>query len=99
MENAPAKNIQAGKTNTMTIKKFGVGSYVTMGLIWVFAQSFKKSNIDELVVLTIAIIAGIFYCRLKSKIGIKNNAIAAIVTFFILEIISGFLIGVLTIIF
>jgi uncharacterized membrane protein YfcA len=99
MEEIPTENAKAGEVDARPIKKFGIGSYITMGLLWVFAKSFSKSDVDELVVLVIVIIAGIFYYRLKSKIRIKNNTIAAVVTFFILEIISGFLIGFLTTIF
>ncbi|HED05092.1 MAG TPA: hypothetical protein ENI61_00225 [Ignavibacteria bacterium] len=77
---------------TPTKNKWFAG-YIVAGLIWTFSQSFKKNSIDELIILAVAILAGIFYHRLKSKIRIKDNASRSIATFIILSIVSGFLIG------
>lgn len=70
--------------------------YLIAGLIWTFAQSFKKNTIDEFIILVIAILAGVFYHRLKSKIKIKNEAGKIALTFLILYIVSALLIGFLT---
>lgn len=70
--------------------------YIVAGLIWSMAQGFRKSSIDEFIVLVIAIGAGFFYHRLKNKVKINNGIWKTIVTFIILEMISGFLIGLLT---
>lgn len=70
--------------------------YLIAGLIWTFAQSFKKNSIDEFIILVIAILAGVFYHRLKSKIKVKNEAGKIAITFVILYIVSALLIGFLT---
>lgn len=77
-------------------KKRFWGGYIVAGLIWTFAQSFKKSTIDELIILVIAIGAGFLYYRLKSKIKFKNETAKIITTFVILYIVSALLIGFLT---
>jgi predicted PurR-regulated permease PerM len=89
MENEAVK-IQESKP-TKTGRWFA--GYVVAGLIWTFAQSFKKNTVDEFIVLVVAIGAGFFYHRIKSKIKIKNEAARIIVTFIIIEIIAGALIG------
>jgi len=70
--------------------------YIVAGLIWTFSQSFIKNSIDGLIISIVAILAGIFYHRLKSKIRIKNNVSRSIATFIVLFIVSGFLIGAST---
>jgi len=62
-------------------------------LIFTFSQSFEKNSIDGLIISIVAILAGIFYHRLKSKIRIKDNASRSIATFIVLSMVSGFLIG------
>lgn len=82
---------------TTTKKRwFGGGSYIVAGLTWVFAQNFKKTIADELIILVLAIGVGFFYYPLKSKIKIKNEIVKIILTFIILEIVAGFLTGFLT---
>lgn len=71
----------------------GLGGYIVAGSIWYFSERFRKTSIDGIIVFTVAIAAWFFYYRLKSKIKIKNEAVRIIIVFFILEIISGVLIG------
>jgi hypothetical protein len=80
----------------ITIKKRRFGSYIVAGLIWTFAQNFKKTALDELIILIIAIGTGFLYYPLKSKIKIKNEILRIILTFIIIEIVAGGLIGFLT---
>ena len=72
------------------------GGYITAGLIFAGAESFRKTSLGGLIVLVVAIGAGFFYYRLKSKIKIKNEIVKSILTFLILFVISGFLVGFLT---
>jgi hypothetical protein len=80
----------------ITTKKRLFGGYIVAGLIWVFSQNFKKTTVDEIIILIIVIGAGFLYYPLKSKIKIKNELVRIILTFIILEIIAGALIGFLT---
>jgi len=77
-------------------KKRLFGGYIVAGLIWVFSQNFKKTALDELIILIIAIGTGFLYYPLKSKIKIKNEILRIILTFIIIEIVAGGLIGFLT---
>lgn len=72
------------------------GGYIVAGTIWYYSEKFKQTPIDSLIVLFIAIAAGFFYYRLKSKIRVKNEIARIVITFLILEIIAGGLIGLFT---
>lgn len=80
-------------------KKFNwkswASGYVVAGLIFGLAQQagFSKTTGGEVVSIIVAIGAGYFYHRLKAKIKIKNETIRAIITFIVLEIIAGALVG------
>lgn len=86
------------KTNKESPAREGrwFSGYVVAGLIWVFAQSFRKTAVDEFIILIVAIGAGFFYYRIKAKIKIKNDVIRVIITFFIIEIITAILISLAT---
>lgn len=71
-------------------------TFLVFALIWGVSQRFVTKPIDTLVVLAIAVGGGYFYHRLKAKIRIKNGAMRIVVTFIILEMVAGFLIGFLT---
>ena len=86
---------QENQPQTITKNKWFAG-YVVAGLIWYFSQGFSKTTTDELIILVIAIGAGFFYHRLKAKIKIKNEVARIIITFIILEVIAGGLVGFLT---
>jgi len=90
---------QDSQTQIVTTKGSWFAGYIVAGLIWVFAQGFRKTAIDEFIILVIAIGAGFFYRRLKRKIKIKNEAVKIIITFIIIEVIAGFLVGLLTALF
>lgn len=79
------------------VKNKWFAGYVVAGLIWTFSQNLDKNTIDDLIILAVAVLAGVFYHRLKSRIRIKNDVSKAIVTFIILSVISAFLIGTLTV--
>lgn len=70
--------------------------YIVAGLIWYFSQSFSKTTNDELIILIVAIVSGLIYHRFKVKIKIKNEFLRVVVTFFLIEIISGAIVGLLT---
>lgn len=74
-----------------------LGGFIVAGSVWYFAQNFNKTPFDNLTILIVAIGAGFLYYRLKSKIKIKNEIAKIILTFVILEIVAGFLIGFLTV--
>ena len=82
-----------------TSKKAGkwFAGYIVAGLIFAIAKqtNFTKTLGGELTVAVVAIGAGFFYHRLKEKIKIKNNVARFIVTFIILEMIAGALVGLL----
>ena len=73
-----------------------LGGYIVAGSVWYFAQNFNKTPVDSLIILIVAIVAGVLYYRLKSKIKVKNEIAKVILTFVIIEIAAGFLIGFLT---
>lgn len=77
-------------------KKGGWGGYVVAGLIYAMAQSFNKSSLDALIIIVIAIVAWIFYRRLKSKIKVKNEVAKVVITAVLMLAVSAFLIGFLT---
>lgn len=87
MENQPQPEV---------IKKNSLAGYVVAGLVWTFAQNFAKSTADQLVVLVIAIGTGYFYHRLKAKIKIRSEVLRVVITFIIIEVAAGFLVGFLT---
>lgn len=72
------------------------GGYIIAGVIWAFSQSFKKTTVDELIILIIAVVSGFLYYRLKSKIKIKNEIIKIILTAIIILVITSLIIGFLT---
>jgi hypothetical protein len=78
--------------------KSWIGGYVVAGLIFAIAQQsgFTKTTGGELVSVIVALGAGYFYHKLKEKIKIKSEPIRIIVTFVILEIIAGLLVGFIT---
>jgi predicted PurR-regulated permease PerM len=92
MENEQNKEVQ----QSVPTKNKWFAGYLIAGLIWKFAQSFKKNTMDEFIILVIAITAGVLYHRLKSKIKVKNEAGKIAITFIILYIVSALLIGFLT---
>ncbi|GEM_PF-1995109 len=71
--------------------------YVVAGIIWTLAKNngFDKTSYDGLIIAVIAILCGVFYHRLKSKIKGKEW-LRVIGTFLILEIIAAILIGFFT---
>ncbi len=92
MENEQNKKVQ----QAVPAKNRWFAGYLIAGLIWTFAQTFKKNTIDEFIILVIAITAGVLYHRLKSKIKVKNETGKIAITFIILYIVSALLIGFLT---
>ncbi len=72
------------------------GGYITAGLIFAGAQSFRSTSSGEIIVFIVAIGAWFFYYRLKAKIKLKNEIVKSILTFLILFVISGLLVGFLT---
>jgi hypothetical protein len=72
------------------------GGYITAGLIFAAAESFRKTSGGEVIVFIVAIGAWFFYYRLKAKIKIKNEIGKSVLTFLILFVISGLLVGFLT---
>jgi hypothetical protein len=90
------QNVQEPLDKHVSSKNRWFAGYIIAGVILTFAQSFKKNTIDEFIILVIAILAGIFYHRLKSKIKVKNEAGKIATTFIILYMVSALLIGFLT---
>jgi len=86
------------QTNTVTksVKKQWIGGYVTAGAIWYYSQGFRKSPIDEVIVMIVAIGSGFIYYLLKSKITIKNEIIKVIITFLLIGFIAQFVNAFLT---
>ena len=74
-----------------------LGGCIVAGTVWYFAQNFNKTSVDSLIILIVAIGAGVLYYRIKSKIKVKNEITKIILTFVIIEIAAGFLIGFLTV--
>lgn len=70
--------------------------YIVAGIIWYLGQNFSRTSYDGIIVLIIAVLCGYFYHWLKGKISIKTEWVRIVVTFVILEIISGFVVGILT---
>lgn len=75
--------------------KSWIGSYIVAGLIYSISQQagFSTTTFGELFSLVVAIGAGFFYHKLKNRIKIKNETARIIVTFVILEMVAGLLIG------
>ncbi len=73
-----------------------VAGIVVAGSIVAFSQQFKKSSLDEFIILVIAIGAGYFYYKLKRRIKIKHDGLRALATYFSLLAIAAFLIGACT---
>lgn len=95
-QNANQETKEIKKDQVIEIRNKWFVGYIIAGTIWVLAQTFKKTTLDELVILVIAIVAGLSYRNLKSKIKIKNETGRIILTFGILYIVTAFLIGFLT---
>lgn len=75
-------------------KKKWYASYVVAGLIIGGGTAFAKTLVGgELVLLGAGIGAIFLYYPLKSKIKIKNEVVRVIITFFILLICAGMLVG------
>ncbi len=70
--------------------------YIIAGMIWYFSKSFSKNTNDEIIILLVAIGSGFIYHRLKARINIKNEFLRIIITFFLIEIIAGVVVGSLT---
>lgn len=70
--------------------------YLVAGSINYFGQQFNKSSIDEGIIITIAILAGTLFYKLRGLLKIKSEVLRNISAYFILLFISAFLIGVLT---
>ena len=95
------------KTQNILTRKFNLwsGGYIIAALVYYYGNKSirilsDRTVFDELVVLIIAIIAGILYSRLKRRVGfIKNNVIKSIVVALGLIAVSAILIGGLTVIF
>ncbi|HKC04600.1 MAG TPA: hypothetical protein VKC54_01905 [Patescibacteria group bacterium] len=64
--------------------------YLVVSLTWGLAASFRSTDIGVIVVLIVAIAAGIFYRRVKTKV--KSTILAVI----LIEVIAAVLIGSLT---
>jgi hypothetical protein len=73
--------------------------YIIAGIIWYLGQSFNRTSYDGIIILAIAILCGIFYHRLKEKIKIKQEGVRVVVTFLVLEVIAGALVGFFTALF
>ncbi len=84
------------KQSKEVLRKRRWGGYYVSGLIWISANSFKRSAIDELIILVIALGAWFFYYRLKAKIKVNNETAKIIITFAILYFGAALLIGFLT---
>lgn len=78
--------------------KSWIGSYIVSGLIFAMAQQsgFTKTTGGELASVIVALGAGYFYLKLKERVKIKSEPIRIIVTFIILEMIAGLLVGFIT---
>ncbi len=70
--------------------------YIVTGLIFNASQIFDRTTYDGFFIIVVSIMCGYFYHRLKNKIKLKNEGNRIIVTFLILELIAGFLIGAIT---
>lgn len=92
MENTTPDTTIEAKTS----KDWWIAGYVVAGSIVSFAQQFNKSSLDQFIILVIAIVSGCFYHKLKRRIGIKNDVVRSLATYFTLLAIAAFLIGVLT---
>jgi len=95
MKNEEEKIQQSSLAKSTKAERWFAG-YVVAGLIYAMAQNFNKTTVDELIILAVAIGAGFFYHRIKSKIKIKNEAARILATFVLIEIIAGALIGIST---
>jgi hypothetical protein len=75
--------------------------YIVAGIIYAIAIKIdpNKTPHDEVIIAVVAILCGCFYHKLKSRIKIEGEVRRTIVTFIILEIIAGSLIGFLTALF
>lgn len=70
--------------------------YIVAGLIFGAAQTFVRNYYwGETILIVLAIGAGFLWYPLKSKIKIKNEVVKIIITFLILEIVAGLLLGFL----
>ena len=100
-------NKDSNKSKNILTRKFNLWSpgYIVAGAVYYYGNKFigtilNKTVLDELVVLTIAIIAGVLYSRVKERIRfIKNSTIRGIVAAVGLIAVSAFLIGGFTTIF
>ena len=77
-------------------KKKWFTPYFVVGSIWYFSQKFNETTSDTLIILIVAVLAGVSYYHLKSKIKIKNETVKIILTFVIFWLISALIIGFLT---
>jgi hypothetical protein len=87
-----------GEESKVSKKQRWFAGYIIAGIIFTLAQNggFDKTPLDGLIILVIAVLAGVFYHRLKEKIKIKTEGVRIVVTFLVLEIIAGALIGLFT---
>ena len=101
------QNSNSKKTQNILTRKFNLwsGGYIIAALVYYYGNKSiralsDRTVFDELIVLIIAIVAGILYSRLKKRLGfIKNNVIKSIVVAIGLIAVSAILIGGLTVIF
>ena len=95
MDTEPKPNVDNEAPKVSKEQRWFAG-YIVAGIIWWVAQGFYKTPYDGIIILIIAILCGVFYHRLKAKINIKSEFVRIVVTFIILEIIAGALVGFLT---
>lgn len=84
-----------GETSKVSKGQRWFAGYIVTGFIWYLGQTFNKTPYDGIIILSIAILCGVFYHRIKAKIKGKEW-LRIVGTFLILEIIAGALIGFFT---
>lgn len=78
----------------MEQKKWGWGSYITAGIIWTLA---KNKNNNEIVILVVALTAGVLFYPTERKLArIKNASLRKFCAGAILTLLAAAAIGFFT---
>jgi len=82
--------------NNQKIKKWGLASYLIAGTIWYYSSNFKATPLSEVIILVVAVSAGILFYRVREVLRFTNkkfirNIIAAIIVLAVSMLLIGFL--------